>query len=443
MEKIRSRSNNPQSAGAKILILLVLNSYFFLTPYLGFSATFVSGLSYPTGIAIHPNERSLYVNSGSSGTVWKIPIKANGSAGTISVVTDQFVPVAGVVFDANGNLYGVSEYSADTYAFILSTGGSVCASKVTGEQIQSFPIAIESPGLSNNRMFLIGDSNDLRSAPLSFVTCQQAFYNGDIKIGELCGQFRYFLYRPNRADLVGTYGDKVVSVNIGNGSCSTLVSGLIQPNGLAEDAEGNLFIADTGAGKIFKRDILGVTSEIAKGLNGPTGLFFDSETGLLFISETNAGKIIAIPESWHKLGRIILKVKDSSNQWSDAFVAPGLKSPTSPAACVDDSNILYVFASNEDGFLYMSKRTPAGAWSTWAKVPGNLKTDSNPTVVHNNGRILLYVRGPDDKVWESIYTISTKKWTAWRAVSGIKTPESPDVTSDSSGNIYLFTRGIR
>jgi hypothetical protein len=74
----------------------------------------------------------------------------------------------------------------------------------------------------------------------------------------------------------------------------------------------------------------------------------------------------------------------------------------------------------------MSKRTPAGAWSTWVKVPGNLKTVSTPTAVHNNGKILLYVRGLDDKVWESIYTISTKKWGAWRAVTGIKTPESPE-----------------
>lgn len=417
--------------------------FLFLLSSVGFSATFVSGLSYPTGLSIHPNERSLYVNSGSSGTVWKIPIKAGGGAGTISVVTDQFDPPAGIVFDAAGNLYGVANGDEESSLYKVSAEGSVCNSYINGNSTTFLGIAIEAPGLSSNKLFVSEYSNVIAYADLSSLNCQYSIQYSLNRIGYTCGPFRYLLYRPNRADLVGSYGDKVVSVNIGSGSCSTLVSGLVQPSGLAEDTKGNLYIADTGAGKIIKRDILGVTSEIVKGLSGPTGLFFDSETGLLFISETNAGRITAIPVDSELTGRIILKIKDASNQWSGALVAPGLKSPNSPAACVDDSNILYVFATKEDEQLYMSKRTPAGAWSTWVKVPGNLKTVSTPTAVHNNGKILLYVRGLDDKVWESIYTISTKKWGAWRAVTGIKTPESPEVTSDKSGNVYFLTRGVR
>lgn len=83
----------------------ILSLIFFSHP--ASAATFVSGLSTPTGIAIHPQQRVLYIKSGAGGTLWKVPILSNGSAGAISVVTDQFNPTSQISFDAAGNLYGI------------------------------------------------------------------------------------------------------------------------------------------------------------------------------------------------------------------------------------------------------------------------------------------------------------------------------------------------
>ena len=72
-------------------LFLALACLFFSIPSLAVSDTFVSGLSAPTGLAFHPRERSLYVKSGSSGTVWKVPLLLPAPpAGSVKVVTDQF-----------------------------------------------------------------------------------------------------------------------------------------------------------------------------------------------------------------------------------------------------------------------------------------------------------------------------------------------------------------
>jgi sugar lactone lactonase YvrE len=63
---------------------------FFSTSASATISTFYQGLTYPTGIAVHPNEHTLYVISGTSGSVWAIDINSNGSAGSLSLITESF-----------------------------------------------------------------------------------------------------------------------------------------------------------------------------------------------------------------------------------------------------------------------------------------------------------------------------------------------------------------
>ena len=331
----------------------------------------------------------------------------------------------------------------------LKATSSVCSSWIY--HANSFTgIAVEAPGLPTNRIFF---GRQYYGDYLDYITLN--LYSCDVdlpetQIGQSCGDFRFLLYRSTRDDLVGSYGNTVASVNIGNASCSTLVTApdLVQPNGLAEDSEGNLFIADTGAGKIIKRDILGNIKVIATGLSGPTGLAFDSATGFLFISETTAGRITTMPVGKALSGRIKLRIKAAGGGWGSWITAPPqtFTSPNTPAACVDESGNLYVFASKIDNYIYMSKRTPGGTWSAWTKVPGTMQTASSPTAAcEASGTISLYVRGlSDDKVYGSVYTVNTKQWGAWKSVSGTTaTPENPETTIDQAGNVYLLIWGMQ
>jgi hypothetical protein len=218
---------------------------------------------------------------------------------------------------------------------------------------------------------------------------------------------------------------------------------MVQPNGLAEDSAGNLYIADTGSGKIIKRDALGNVTEVAANLNGPTGLVFDSETGFLFISEMNANRITTLPGGIAGSGKVTMKIRNPLGKWGATVAVPKGTSPNTPAACQDGAGNLYVFIGRLDNTVAMNKRSPAGKWGTWTNVSGTMRTSSAPSASYGDGKIMLYVRGMDDKVWERVYNVGTKEWSAWKAVTGMTTPASPESVTDDAGNTYLIIREMR
>ncbi len=104
---------------------------------------------------------------------------------------------------------------------------------------------------------------------------------------------------------------------------STVVSGLNQPSGLAIDASGNLFIANTGANDVIELAAGSTTPTIAVGtgsagysgdnglasnaqLNLPTGLAVDSQ-GDLFIAEAgnNVIREVKVPATGPLVSRAI------------------------------------------------------------------------------------------------------------------------------------------
>lgn len=407
------------------------------------AATFVSGLSTPTGIAIHPQQRVLYIKSGAGGTLWKVPILSNGSAGAINVVTDQFNPTSQINFDAAGNIYGIvtnCQYGDGCVEWV-DNSGSVCRTNYGRDIGTGF--GIETPGISSSRFFVTGGAY---STKYLYKNILSAFRCGGHSVeysnSYSCGPFRYMHYRASRADLVGSMDNAVfsinINININSGNCTPLVSNLVQPDGLAEDSSGNLYIADTGAGKIIKRTPLGQVIEIARNLYSPTGIVWDKQTGRLFVAETAANRVSVIPTGIALAGSLYFKVRSPSGGWSSWQTMPGgFKSPSEPAAVFDTNRNLYVFAHKADNTLWRNQRTPAGVWAGWKYM--SMKTSSAPSAVAVGNVIYLYARGLDDKIWMS--TRSTAGvWSTWSLTPMTLSPEGPEAAVDRLGNAYLFQR---
>ncbi len=250
--------------------------------------TFVSGISTPTGIAVHPSARKLYINSGASGRVWAVEIRSDGSSGGVSTLTEGFIPDLDIVFDAAGNLYG---NEAGTY-YLYRIGRDGQVSRTHASRTLSSGITIEHLGLPSSKLFINSDRPEL------YYFLPNEYESGGTtsphRVGRTCANYRFMLYRQAVAGIAATFGGTVTNVNPTDGVCSPILSGLVQPNGLAEDTNGNLYVADTGSGRVIRIAPSGMSDVVATGLSSPTGLAFDPETRLLFVSEARGNRVSTI-----------------------------------------------------------------------------------------------------------------------------------------------------
>ena len=127
--------------------------------------------------------------------------------------------------------------------------------------------------------------------------------------------------------------------------------------------------------------------------------------------------------------------------WENWIALPG-STCDSPAAVVYDSNLYLVVRGMEgDNLWFGSVDLSDDSFSGWIELSGT--TPSKPTLVcwENGERLVLVVRGTDNRIYNRQYDLITESWGSWNVVPTGTTVDSPAVAVDDD-YLHLVVRGM-
>jgi len=202
---------------------------------------------------------------------------------------------------------------------------------------------------------------------------------------------------------------------------TTLVaSGLHGPTGVAVDGSGNIYIADEGnnAIKEWSAATQQVTTLVASGLHGPTGVAVDA-----------AGKVYIADE-----GDNAIKEWSAATQQVTTLVASGLSMPYGVA--VDGAGNVYIADTND---MAIKKWSAATEQVTTLATAGGLATAgvNDPLGVAVDGSGNVYIADTDNEAIQE-WSPATQQVTAVLS-SGLSFPYG--IAVGASGNIYIADGG--
>src|SRR6202451_1509599 len=95
--------------------------------------------------------------------------------------------------------------------------------------------------------------------------------------------------------IADTGNNRVVEVPAAGGAPITIGSGLSHPSGVAVDAAGDVFIADTGTNQVVEVPAGGgPQTTVGTGLSNPSGVAVDA-AGDVFIADTGNNQVVEVP----------------------------------------------------------------------------------------------------------------------------------------------------
>jgi sugar lactone lactonase YvrE len=485
--KVTNLNELPLSSGSYASSATLLESY---TNKAGYG----NGI---TGLAIS-GTGTVYFSVNGDG-IFAFPNTRSGGPNVSGIYMVSTQGGKGIALDSNGNLYGIPYNSGDVVSFIpvgsLPLGAEPVGTAATAVQATVFDSAAACTPTLTISVTESGVSTSEFGATAG-ATCSTAYggSNGTFSVGPVtAAAFSSFPvtlnFTPTAAGLrraALTIADSTNSAsgtaaltgvgqsavgNVDPGVTSAITTGLTSPASVVSDPAGDLFIADSGAGKVYEIASGSSTlTSIGAGLVTPDALAFDAN-GDLFIADDGvpaveeilntgtAGAFVAGTQSTVVSATTVfggaalssatglafapngtLNISDTANKrvvfWNPitgqsgvtlATTANGIKSPMGLA--VDSSGNLYVADSNLNQVLEF-----ASAGGITAITAPNV-SDAVGVAVDASGSLLVADAGTGNIVWipNVSGTLTTSKAVLIETVS----PQASSLWIDSQGDAYV------
>jgi hypothetical protein len=307
-----------------------------------------SGYSAPQGI-VRDSAGNLYIADASANAVYEV----SGSGTLVATLGSGLSKPSSVAFDNAGNLL-VADSGNNRIVEIPRVSGSYSTAGQT--------VLVAAKDSSNKAVLTAGTA-------ISSPTGLSVDANNDLVFAD-------------------TGNNRVLYIPYQNGwstaSATVLGSGFTAPLSTAIDAAGNLYVANSGAGQIYKFQAPIISNDplmVAVGFNNPSGLATDL-SGSLFIVNQGAGIVERLPN-----------LNGTLNPNEAIEVGGGITNPYGITA--DGSGNLYVTDSTNSAAYQMTRTSTSEAFGAW---PLNTASGIFPIYLENAGNQSLSFATPFNSI---------------------------------------------
>ena len=215
-----------------------------------------------------------------------------------------------------------------------------------------------------------------------------------------------------------------------SGVTTTFYSGLSSPQGMAEDQQGNLYIANTGAGNIIKLSGSGVASTIT-GFSGPQDVAISPDGLVLYVLD-KSGSTVSLKEVY------------TSNNSVVGYPLQNTLSSTAVGIAVDAQGDVYIADTGNNRIIAIP--STAGMSSTVAcssecvLVPSGSLSAPTGLVVEPSGYLDVLDSGSTGNNPNSLMQVDPSTMNSdWLLTTGLSSPQR--VAVDINGNLYITQNG--
>lgn len=317
--------NNSKGKATNLNEIVLSSGTYASSPTVVLSYTNAAGYGNGiSGLAVAGNG-SLYISVNGDG-LFAIPNTQSGGPSVSSMVQVATQGGKGVAVDANGNLYGIPYNGGDVVSFIpvssFALGSEPIGTAATGVSAT----VIDNNGSCSSAPTLTAAASEFGKSTSEFsgtlgTSCSTPFGggNGTFSAGPFTSTSGAYVsysvslgFTPtaagerNAALSIADTTNKVSGTtalagvgqgaigNVDPGVMTTYTTGLTTPSSIVADAAGDVFVADSGAGKVFEFASGSQTSTtIGTGFKAPAALAFDA-SGNLFIADNGVPDVVEI-----------------------------------------------------------------------------------------------------------------------------------------------------